>query len=441
MNSFDQHFTYGKLLKYCISPIVMMIFTSVYGVVDGLFVSNFTGKTAFAAVNFILPYLLIFTSFGFMFGSGGSALIAKTLGQQKNRKANEIFSNVFWLSLISGAVIASIGQLLLKPTAVLLGAQDQLLADSLLYGRIYLLGVPSYILQFEFENLYAAAGKPKLGLFATVLSGCTNILLDALFVVVFHWGLAGAAFATIIAQWIGGTIPMVYFSRENPSHLRFVKAKMDWPAMLRICTNGISEVVNNVSISVVGMFYNVQLLKYAGAEGVAAYGVLMYMNFMFTAVFWGYNVGVAPLISFQYGANNPKELHNLFKKSMTLILSASVVMCLSAELLARPISALFVGYDEGLMALTARGFLIFSLNFLFAGVAIFTSSLFTALSNGLLSALISFLRTFVFQIGSILILPVFLGVDGIWLSLVVAEFMTMTAGGLMIFANQKKYHY
>ena len=441
LTSFNQHYTYKKLLKYCISPIVMMIITSLYVVVDSLFVSNFTGKTAFAAANFIIPYLLMFTSFGFMFGSGGSALIAKTLGERKDRKANEIFTNVFLLSLGFGAAIATLGQILIRPVARSLGAEGQLLTDCLVYGRIYLLGVPSYIIQFEFENLYAAAGKPKLGLFATILSGLTNILLDALFIIVFHWGLAGAAFATIIAQWIGGTIPMVYFSRENPSHLRFVKAPMDWPAMGRICSNGISEVVNNVSISVVSMFYNVQLLKYAGTEGIAAYGVLMNMNFTFTAVFWGYNVGAAPLISFQYGAQNHQEIHNLFHKSMMLIFSASAAMFLLAETLSGPISSLYVGYDPGLMALTSRGFLIFSFNFLFAGIAIFSSSLFTALNNGLLSALISFLRTFVFQIGSILILPLFFGIDGIWFSLVLAELLTMTVGLCLIAGNRKKYHY
>lgn len=441
MNSFNQHYTYGKLLKYCVSPIVMMIFTSLYVVVDSLFVSNFTGKTAFAAANFIIPYLLMFTSFGFMFGAGGSALIAKTLGERRDRKAKEIFTNVFILSLGFGAAIATLGQLLIRPVAQALGAEGQLLQDSLIYGRIYLLGVPSYIIQFEFENLYAAAGKPKLGLFATILSGLTNIALDALFIIVFHWGLAGAAFATIIAQWIGGTIPMVYFSRDNASSLRFVKAKMDWHAMVRVCSNGISEVVNNVSISVVSMFYNVQLLKYAGNEGVAAYGVLMNMNFMFTAVFWGYNVGAAPLISFQYGADNRQEIHNLFKKSMILIFSASAIMFLLAETLSGPISALYVGYDQGLMDLTSRGFLIFSFNFLFAGVAIFSSSLFTALNNGLLSALISFLRTFVFQIGCILVLPIFWEIDGIWFSLVLAEFLTMTVGLILIGLNRKKYHY
>ena len=441
MNAFDKHFNYSSLLKFCISPVVMMIITSLYVVVDSLFVSNYTGKTAFAAANFIIPYLLMFTSFGFMFGCGGSALIAKTLGERNQKKANEIFTNVFVFSVLFGAAIAALGQLLLKPTAEALGAEGQLLADSLTYGRIYLLGVPSYIIQFEFENLYATAGKPKLGLFATILSGLVNIGLDALFVVVFRWGLAGAAFATIIAQWIGGIIPMVYFSRKNPSHLRFVKAKMDWPAMLQVCTNGISEVVNNVSISVVSMFYNVQLLAYAGTEGVAAYGVLMNLNFTFTAVFWGYNVGVSPLISFQYGAQNHKELHSLLKKSLILILLGSSSMFLIAESMATPIAAAFVGYDQGLMELTARGFFIFSFNFLFAGIAIFSSALFTALSNGLLSALISFLRTFVFQIGSILILPLFLGVDGIWLSLVVAEALTMTVGCLMILFNKKKYHY
>ena len=441
MNSFSQHFTYQKLLHFSLPPIVMMVFTSVYGVVDGLFLSNFVGKTAFAAVNFMIPYLMLFSGVGFMFGTGGSALIAKVLGESRPRKANEIFSALYRISAVTGVCFFLLAQLLMKPFAIALGAEGQLLEDSLLYGRIYLLGLPMCILQFESENFYAAAGKPKLGLIATVSSGCANIFLDALFIIGFSWGLAGAAAATALSQWIGGLISVCYFSRPNSSFLRLVPCKTDWKAIGRICTNGLSEVVNNVSINLVGMLYNVQLLRFAGNDGIAAYGILMYVNFMFTAIFWGYIVGVSPLISFQYGADNKTELHNLLKKSLTLIFSGSILMFLISELLAKPISALFVGYDAGLMEMTLRGFLMFSFNFIFAGFSIFSASFFTALNNGFLSALLSFLRTFFFQILFILVLPVLWGVDGIWLALVGAELCAAVTGAIALIARQHKYQY
>lgn len=441
MNQFSQHFTYGKLLKHSISPIIMMIFTSIYGVVDGLFLSNFAGKTAFAAVNFILPYLMLFGGIGFMFGTGGSALIAKTLGEGKNKKANEIFSSMFEVSLLCGISFMIIGLLLLKPVAIALGAEEQLLQDCLIYGRIYLLGVPACIIQFEFQNLYTTAGKPKLGLYATIASGVANIVLDAIFVAGFSLGLAGAAFATIISQWVGGIIPMIYFGMKNSSMLRFVKTKFDMESLLKICCNGFSEVVNNISISVVGMFYNVQLLKYGGDDGLAVYGILMYVGFLFTAIFWGYIVGVSPLISYQYGAENTKELKSLVRKSLVIMGFASTVMFLSAEIFARPISEIFVSYDKGLMDMTLRGFFIFSFNFLFAGYSIFGSSFFTALNNGVISALLSFLRTFVFQIAAILILPLIWGLDGIWVSLVASELLTTLVSFFFIILRRKKYQY
>ena len=441
MNPFDQHFTYRKLLRTTVSPVIMMIFTSIYGVVDGLFLSNFTSKTAFAAVNFILPYLMLFGGLGFMFGTGGSALIAKTLGEGDSKRANEIFSSLFWVSLLAGTVSMLVGLLLLRPAAILLGADGALLHDSLIYGRVYLLGVPACVLQFEFQNLYSTAGKPKLGLCATVASGGTNILLDALLVGVFRWGLVGAAFATILSQWLGGLIPIFYFGRRNTSLLRLVRTRIDFRAILKICSNGFSEVVNNLSISTVGMLYNVQLLHYSGDDGLAAYGVLMYVNFLFTAVFWGYIVGCSPLISYQYGAQNHTELKSLCRKSLVLILTYSVLMFAAAEIFAGPVVRLFVGYDPQLMELTMRGFRIFSMNFLFVGLSICSSSFFTALNNGGVSALLSFLRTFVFQIAAILLLPLFFTVDGIWLSLVAAEFLGATVGSVFILAYRHRYHY
>lgn len=441
MNSFSRHFTYGRLLRYSLSPIVMMIFTSVYGVVDGLFLSNFVDKTAFAAVNFVIPFLMLLSGIGFMFGTGGSALMAKVLGQGNHQKANEIFSSLYLVSFLTGILLVLLGQLLLKPFCVLLGAQGQLLRDSLIYGRIYLLGLPACILQFESENFYSAAGKPKLGLIATVSSGCTNILLDYLFIVVFSWGLWGAAAATILSQCLSAFISFFYFRSHNSSYLHLKKASPDWYAMKQICFNGLSEVVNNVSINTVSMLYNVQLLRYVGNDGVAAYGILMSVNFMFTAVFWGYIVGVSPLISFQYGAQNAKELRSLLRKSLVLVSLASAVMFVAAETLAHPISVLFVGYDPRLLELTLRGFLMFSFNFLFAGLSIFSASFFTALNNGFVSAMLSFLRTFFFQVLFILVLPLIWQVDGIWLALVAAELFSAAVGGITLLRYRQRYQY
>ena len=439
--NFSQHFTYRKLMRFSLPPIVMMIFTSVYGVVDGLFLSNFMGKTAFAAANFAIPYLMLFNGVGFMFGTGGCALIAKIMGQGDEQRANQVFSSLYRISILTGILFLILGQLLFRPAAYALGARGQLLEDCMVYGRIYMLGMPFCILQFESESLYAAAGKPKLGLIATVSSGVTNIALDALFILVFHWGLAGAAAATALAQCMGGMISIFYFCRKRSRPLHLVSCPMDWHSLLRICTNGLSEVVNNISINTVGMLYNVQLLRYAGNDGVASYGILMYVNFVFTAIFWGYIVGASPLISFQYGAENKKELHNLFKKSMVLIGIASLLMFASAELLAQPVSRLFVGYDENLMSMTLRGFLMFSFNFIFAGFAIFSASFFTALNNGLVSAVLSFLRTFFFQVLFILLLPIYWQVDGIWLALVAAEFCSFITGAVTLLLQKKRYQY
>ena len=429
------------ILFLAVSPIIMMIFTSIYSVVDGLFLSNYAGKEAFAAVNFILPYLMLYTSTGFMFGTGGSALIAKTLGENRKRAANEIFSSLVWVSAVTGIVLALIGLCFLQPVAIMLGAEGDLLENSMLYGRIYLLGTPACLIQFEFQNLYATAGKTKLGLYATVASGMMNILLDALFVGIFSWGLVGAAVATILSQWVGGIIPFLYFGRRNTSLLRLVRCRPDGRAMLKICANGSSEMVNNISISVVSLLYNVQLLKYAGDDGIAAFGIMMYVNFLFTAIFWGYVVGISPIFSYHYGAENHQELHSLFKKSMVILGISSLLMFGISELLAKPIAIVFGGYDADLLKMTIHGFSLFSFSFLFAGLSIFGSSFFTALNNGLISAVLSFSRVVLFQIPAILVLPLIWKLDGIWISVVVAESLTAVLGIAFILKYQKKYRY
>lgn len=437
----SDHFNYGKLLRFTIPSIVMMVFTSVYGVVDGFFVSNFVGKTPFAAVNFIMPFLMMLGCVGFMFGTGGSALVSRFMGMQDLRRANRTFSMLVYVSMGVGVAIALLGILLLRPIATALGAEGQLLEDCVGYGRIILIALPAFILQMEFQSFFITAEKPKLGLWVTVASGVTNMVLDALLVGLLPLGLTGAALATGISQAVGGIVPLVYFSRPNSSLLRLGKTSFDGPALLKACTNGSSELMSNISMSLVGMLYNIQLLKYAGENGIAAYGTMMYVNFVFLSAFIGYSIGTAPVIGFHYGAENHTELKSLLRKSIVIISAFSVCMLLSALLLAKPLSLVFVGYDPELLDITVHGFKIFAFSFLLAGFAIFFSGFFTALNDGLTSALISFLRTLVFQVAAVLLLPLIWGIDGIWWSVVAAEGMAVLVGALFLIGKQKKYQY
>lgn len=437
----SDHFNYRKMLQFTLPSIIMLIFTSIYGVVDGFFVSNFVGKTPFAAVNFIMPVLMILGAIGFMFGAGGSALISKTMGEGNLPRAKQLFSLFVYVTIICGLIISVVGFILIRPVASLLGAEGQMLNDCVAYGRIIILALPLYMLQFEFQTFFITAEKPQLGLFVTVLSGVTNMVLDALFMLVFHWGLEGAALATALSQAVGGIIPLIYFGFPNKSLLRLTRTKFDKKALFKACTNGSSELMSNISMSIVSMLYNIQLMKYAGENGIAAYGVLMYVNMIFLAAFLGYSTGIAPVIGYHYGARNHPELKGLLKKSLIITGVFAIGMLVVSELCAYPLSYIFVGYDTELMNLTLRGFLIYSFTFLFAGFAIFGSSFFTALNDGLTSALISFLRSLVFQIIAVIVFPVFWGIDGIWISIVAAEVMSVAITVLFLITKQKKYNY
>mgnify|MGYP002673458233 FL=1 len=434
-------FTYGKLLRFTAPSIIMMIFTSIYGVVDGFFVSNYVGKTPFAAVNFIYPFLMILGTVGFMFGTGGSAIVAKTLGENNEEKANRLFSFFVYISVALGAVIAVLAFIFIRPIAAALHAEGELLENCVLYGRIFILGLPMYVLQMEFQSFFVTAGKPGLGFLSTVAGGLTNMIFDALFIVVFKWGLAGAAAATVMGQCVGGIIPLVYFFRPNTSLLRLGKTNFDGAALLKATTNGSSELMSNISMSLVSMLYNVQLIKYAGEDGVSAYGVLMYVNLVFLAIFIGYSIGTAPVIGYHYGAKNPAEIGSILKKSFVIIGISSLAMLGFSEVMAGPLSRIFVGYDPALYEMTVHGFRIFSFQFLFAGVSIFASSFFTALSNGGVSAMISFMRTLVFQTAAILLLPLIWELDGIWISIVAAELVSFVVSLIYIAAKRKKYGY
>ncbi len=437
----SDHFTYKKLLRFTLPSIVMMVFSSIYGVVDGFFVSNFAGETEFAALNFIYPFIMMLGAFGFMFGTGGSALISKTMGEGDMKRARSLFSLVVYVSIATGVVLSTLGIIFVRPVAMLMGAEGKMLEDCVIYGRIILLALPAFMLQMEFQTFFVMAEKPKLGLYATLVAGIANMVLDVLLVGVLPWGLIGAASATAISQLIGGIIPLVYFFRPNTSLLRLGKAEYDGKALIKTCTNGSSELMSNISMSVVGMLYNIQLMRYADQAGVAAYGVLMYVNFAFIAIFIGYVVGVAPVISYHYGAGNTDELKSLLKKSILLLSISSVAMLLAGELLALPLSQLFVGSNPALLQMTLRGFRIFSFSFLFAGFAIFGSSFFTALNDGLTSAIISFLRTLIFQTAAVMILPLIWELDGIWASIIVAELMAVVVTVIFLIAKRKKYRY
>jgi len=437
----SDHFTYKKLFKFTLPSIVMMVFTSIYGVVDGFFVSNYVGKNSFVAINLIMPFLVILGTLGFVFGAGGTALIGKTLGEGDNIKANKLFSLFVYVTIILGSIIALVGILNLRTIASLLGAKGEVLDLGVIYGTIILIALPLFMLQIEFQTFFVVAEKPNLGLVSTLISGIANMVLDALLVAVFQLGIVGAALATAIAQALGGIIPIVYFSCKNSSLLKLTKTSFDGRALLKASTNGASELMSNISMSVIGMLYNFQLLKYAGENGVAAYGVLMYVNFVFISLFIGYSVGSAPIISYNFGSQNNAEMKNIFKKSLTVISIMSVVMFVSGFLLAKPLSIIYVGYDESLLALTIRAFSFFSFSFLFAGIAIFGSSFFTALNNGIVSAVISFLRTLIFQILAVMLLPLVFGVDGIWFSVVVAEFMAVVVTVIFMIIKRKKYNY
>lgn len=438
----SDHFSYGRLVRFVLPTVIMMIFTSIYGVVDGLFVSNTVGKTAFAALNFVFPFIMVLGGAGFMIGTGGTALVAQQLGRGDKEKANRYFSMMVTFTILLGIVLTVIGIAVIRPVCVWLGATPEMMEGCVLYGRIVIAFTTAFMLQNVFQSFLAAAEKPKLGLIITVAAGLTNAVLDALFIVGFRWGLAGAALATGIGQVVGGILPLIYFLRPNDSLLRLTgKPALEAQPVLQACGNGSSEMMSNIATSLVSMLYNFQLLKYIGEDGVSAYGVLMYVQFIFIAISIGYSIGVTPVVSYHYGAENHGELKSLLRKSVTLTLTAGVVLTVTAIAAAGPFAYVFVGFDESLFALTKHAFCLFSFSFLLAGFNIFCSGFFTALGNGGISALISFLRVLVFQASSVLILPLILDIDGIWWAITVSEVLAAIVSAIFLLAKRQRYHY
>lgn len=437
----SDHFTTPRLLRFVFPSIIMMIFTSIYGVVDGLFVSNYVGKTPFAAVNLIMPFLMIMGAVGFMFGTGGSAVVSQALGEGKPDKANQYFSMMVYVVIGSGAVLTLAGLVLLRPIAAAFGASGTMLDYCVVYGRIILCTLTAFMLQNVFQSFLVTAERPQLGLAVTVAAGVTNMLLDFLFIAVLGWGIVGAAAATAVSQLIGGLVPLVYFARPNTSRLALVKTSLNMRILGKTCINGSSELMTNISMSLVNILYNFQLMRYIGEDGVAAYGIIMYVSFIFAAIFIGYSIGSAPIIGYHYGAGNHEELKGLLRKSLCLVTLWNIALTALAVLTAQPLAKVFVGYDDGLSALTARALALYSLSFLFMGYNIFGSAFFTALGNGVASAAISFLRTLLFQVAAVLLLPLLLGIDGIWLAIVAAELLALIVTAFFFVRKKDDYHY
>ena len=437
----SEHFTYKKLFKFTLPTIIMMIFTSIYGVVDGIFVSNVVGNSAFASINLVMPVIMIIGTIGFMIGTGGSAIISKTLGEGNKEEANRQFSMLIYLEIILGILFTIIALVFLKPITEMLGATVEMIDDCLIYGRILLIGITAFILQNSFQSFMVVAEKPKFGLGISIAAGLTNIVLDFLLIYVFKLGVAGAAIATVISQIVGAIIPLVYFSRKNNTMLKLGKTKFELSTIVKTCTNGSSEMVTNLSMSLVNILFNMQLMKFAGANGVSAYGIIMYVGFLFVGTYLGYSIGTAPIIGYHYGAENKEELKSLLSKSIKLLGIVAIAMTFLAELLAKPLAGIFVSYDKELLELTINAIRLYSLSYIISWFNIFASSFFTALNNGFVSALISFLRTLLFQVAMILILPSIWGINGIWLSVVFAEILAIIVSIICFVKNKKKYNY
>lgn len=437
----SDHFTYKRLLRFVISPVLMMICTSLYGIVDGFFVSNYVGKTPFAAVNLIMPVCMALGTIGTMIGTGGSAIVSMTLGEKKQQDANRYFSMLVYFAIMMSVLLSIIGFLFARPIAIALGADGELLENCVLYSRILFVALTPFVLQNVFQSFFVTAEKPSLSLKISLLAGVTNVVLDFLFIAVFHWGLAGAAIATGLGQVVGGFIPLFYFARKNDSLLQLTKTRFEGKILKKTFGNGASEMVTNLSTSLVNILYNFQLMKIAGENGIAAYGIIMYVNFIFMAIFFGYSIGSAPIIGYHYGAANQNELKNLFRKSITLMSGAGILLTILAEVLTVPLVTIFASYDAELFAMTCHGFRLYSLAFAIMGINVWGSAFFTALGNGVISAMISFLRTLVFQIAVVLILPTLLGIDGIWLAIAVAELLALIFTTGFFYSYRNKYHY
>lgn len=438
----SDHFTSGRLIRFTLPSILMMIFTSIYGMVDGFFISNLVGKTAFAAVNLIMPMLQIFGGVGAMLGVGGSALVAKTLGENDIPRSRRYFTMMMYMMLGTSVFFTITGIVFLKPIAHLFGATEAMMGDVVTYGAICLAFNTALQAQYTFQSYLVTAEKPKLALGVVIAAGVTNMVLDYVFMAFFSMGVAGAALATGLSQCVAGIIPLVWFlSKSNKSALRFTKTRLEWKPMLLACGNGASEMMSSVSGLIIGILYNWQLMRWSGEDGVAAYGVVMYAAFVFLGVFNGYSQGSSPIVGYHHGAQNHEEVRNVLKRSLVILGSAAVVLTVVAIGGAGFLSSIFVGYDAELLEMTTRAFRICAIPFLVMWFNMYTSCFFTALNDGAVSAAISFMRSLVLPLICVIVMPTIWHLDGVWFSLVGSELLGVFVSLFFLIGKRKKYHY
>ena len=427
------HYTHRRIVRSVLPSIGMVLVTSIYSIVDGFFVANFAGKPGFAAVNLTFPAIMMIGSLGLMIGTGGAALVAKIKGEGYPEKANRVFTMLVQFCLALGVVMGVALAIGAPAVARWLGADAPMMDECVTYIRLNMIGMPGFVLQCAFQSFYMAAERPQLGTLMSVVAGVTNVVLDAILVWALGLGVTGAAIATTAGCLVGGLFPLFYFSsRHNRGTLRIVPTRILWPYIGKACTNGLSEYVGSIAMNIVTMCYNLQLMRYLGEDGVSAYGVVMYIAFIFAAVFIGYNIGITPIIGYHYGADDLHEQRSLFYKSLSIIGVLGVLMTLSAELFAGPLARVFVGYDKALTALTIRAMRLYMLAFLINGINMFVSALFTGLNNGVVSAVASFTRTLVFEMACVWLLPVLLGIDGIWVAWPIAEVLALFLCAILI---------
>lgn len=428
-HSINQDITPAGLLKFAAPSIVMMVFMSLYTIVDGIFVSRFLGSNALSSLNIVYPVISVAIALSTMLGTGGSAIISKYLGEGKNERAREALTQFVVLTLLLSFVLLILSEMFLTPISRLLGASDVLLADCRLYLGASMLFAPACMLQAVFQSFLVTAGRPGLGLLLMTGAGICNMILDYVLIVPCQMGIAGAALATGIGQCIPAVCGLCFFlfTRQD---LRFCRFTFSAKEILDACYNGSSEMVSQLSNAVITFLFNIVMMSLAGEHGVAAITILLYGQFLFNAVYLGFSIGISPVIGFQYGAGDRTKLRKIYRISFLSVAISSVVIVAAAICFSPTIVAIFTK-DQRTFELASVGFRLFAVNFLFSGINITSSGFFTALSNGKVSALISFSRTLVFIVISLLILPRILGITGAWIAIPVAEFLTLLISGWM----------
>ncbi len=434
-------FSLASLLLFAAPNIIMMIVLSMYIIVDGMFVARFIGTTALSAINMFYPAICFEMALGIMIATGGSAIAAKKLGEGKQKEAQNNLSFLMVVEGSFGIVIAVVGNLFTAEIVSFLGASAAQAPLSITYAKIIFSFAPAFFLQTAFQTFFVTAGKPALGLIVTILGGVANILLDYIFMAPLRLGVTGAAIATGIGYCIPAMVGVIFFLKAKTNPFHFVRPRFDGKVLLQACANGSSEMVTNLSNAVTTFLFNFTLLQFYGEDGVASITIILYFQYLFTALYFGYSNGIAPIISYKYGNDDRKQLQALFKNSVLFLIISSIAANVLLHFTISKLLTIFTAENSPVYQITLHGFSIYSMAFMIMGLGIFSSAMFTAFSDGITSAIISFSRTFLFIVGAILLLPAILGERGVWLAVPIAEAFGFLISILYLIGKKQKFHY